>query len=179
MKATPELSRFQDEHARFLELFMMHQCALMELDLERARLALDLVIHEIAVHAAVEDEVLMPIFAARAGKIEGGGPELFHAEHEKLVRLLESLSKQLGELEGEHQVEPRQALALIEMGFTFKHLWDHHSSREDRVFYPVLDRLLGGPEGEAERRDVWARMDGADQAARERLGSPPPPYRVR
>ena len=178
MKASPQLSRFQDEHARFLELFVMHQCALMELDLERARLALDLVIHELTVHAAVEDEILMPIFEQRAGKIEGGGPELFHAEHEKLVRLLASLSEQLGELERKHKVEPREALAVIEGGFTFKHLWDHHSSREDRVFYPVLDRLLGGPECEAQRRAVWARMDQADRAARERLGSPPPPYRV-
>lgn len=178
MTIVPALSRLQEEHARFLELFVMHQCGLMALDLKRARLALDLVVHEIAVHAALEDEVLMPIFEASAGAIEGGRPELFHAEHRKLTSLLALLSVALAGLEGQRTVEPREALALVEMGFTFKHLWDHHTKREDAVFYPKLDQLLGGDEHELERSAVWKRLDAADRAARERLGSPPPPYLV-
>jgi len=169
---------YQDEHDRFVELFVIHQCALMALDLDAARLALDLVIYEIGVHADVEDEVLMPLFAERAGKIEGGGPELFAAEHDKIGRLLADLSVCLAELEELQRVEPRQALALIEKGYTFKHLWDHHTKRENAVFYPALDGLMDGPEGRDELAAVWLRIDEVDAASRARRGDPPAPYRA-
>lgn len=172
------LAAFQEEHERFVELFVMHQCALMALDLKRARLALDLVRYELGVHADVEDEVLMPIFEARAGKIEGGGPELFRAEHDKVGRLLEGLSERLAVLEEARFVQPREALELIEVGFTFKHLWDHHTKRENAVFYPALDALMEGPEGAEELARVWARIDAADAALRARRGEPPPPWRA-
>lgn len=178
MKRSPSLSGFQTDHARFLELFIAHQCALMAMDLEGARLALDLVIFEIGVHADVEDEVLMPIFIERVGRVEGGGPELFQAEHDKIVRLLEKLSVSLDELMQVGTATLRGALALIEMGFTFKHLWDHHTQREDKVFYPVLDQLMSGKAGVREREAVWKRMDAAAIAARKRRGPEPRPYHV-
>ena len=51
---------------------------------------------------------------------------------------------------------PPIALELIERGFTFKHLWQHHSQREDRVFYPTLSRVVGTG---APLRELWVRLD--------------------
>jgi hemerythrin-like domain-containing protein len=178
MESPPDLAAFQADHERFVELFVIFQCALMNLDVSGARLALDLVIYEVGVHADVEDGVLMPIFKARAGRIEGGAPELFEAEHDKIGRLLGDLSRRLVVLERARRVEPREALELIESGFTFKHLWDHHTKRENAAFYPVLDRLMEGEVGSEERARVWASMDAVERASRTRRGGPPPPYRV-
>jgi hypothetical protein len=168
----PGLELFQGGHLRIESLFCQYQCGLMSLDLVEAGAALASMKYELAVHTAVEEQVLLPIFEGLGEPIEGAAPSFFIAEHDKLDRLLGGLCEGLGslvELQASGGLSRAGALLLIEKGFTFKHLFEHHSSREDRALYPAIGASLSS---EARAR-TWKRMDQVEKATRSKLGHPP------
>ena len=168
----PCLSQFQGEHERIVALFRAYQCGLMSLDLTEARCGLEGLRYELAVHMQVEDTVLMPIYKGLKERPEGGSPVFFEKEHEKLKRLLDRLIadlEQLEQLDEAGRLARADALEVIEHGFTFKHLFEHHTSREDKAFYPTIGESMT----EAEREQTWQRMDAVEAGARASLGEPP------
>ena len=156
------LAELQGEHERIEAAYVAYQTALMACDRAGAVRALAGLRQRLAAHAELEDALLMPLFAQEyaARPLEGGSPELFHAEHSKLARLAADLAAALDETPAT-ALTPPVALALIERGFTFKHLWQHHSQREDRVFYPTVARVVGGG---APLRALWAQLDAWSRA---------------
>jgi len=172
MIPTPTLDRFQQEHERLWELLLRYQVALMDGDLALARHAAEFLVYELAVHREVEDRVLLPLFVERGLESEGARLPLFAAEHDKLTRLAGGLVEEierLERLEEEQQLTPRDRLDGIEAAFSFKHLFHHHTEREDAAMYPALGEAVGA----VERAAVWERMDEVEEATRQRLGPPP------
>jgi hypothetical protein len=168
----PSLADFQGEHARMQALFELYQCGLMSLDLREARNGLDGLEYALSVHMEVEDEVLMPIFEALGDHGPGAGPELFKAEHNKMCKLLAGFFDDLQDLQALERagaLTRREALLVIERGFTFKHLFEHHTAREDKAFYPQITASLTP----SEQRETRVRMDEREADARMRLGCAP------
>ena len=172
VESAPSLSLFQDDHDRMMALFRTYQGGLMSLNLREARCGLESLRYELAVHMRVEEEVLMPLYKGLEQQPEGGAPLFFEKEHAKLDRLLGGLFHDLEGLERidcEGGLTREGALLVIEHGFTFKHLFEHHTSREDRAFYPSINESLSP----AEREQAWRRMDEVEANARASLGQPP------
>ncbi|MDF1797778.1 MAG: hemerythrin domain-containing protein [Planctomycetota bacterium] len=174
MAKTPELSRFQDEHERMLEMLTSYQCALMEQDLGLARGCAESLLYEFRVHRGVEDEVLMPLFQELGLEAEGARLELFAAEHEKLGRLALGLVDEVGRLEGLDPAGQRDCLEGIEAAIGFKHLFDHHTKRENAGLYPALGAAVSGEQLD----EVWCRMDAVEERLRLGLGPAPAPVSI-
>jgi hemerythrin-like domain-containing protein len=150
-------SELLNVHERLNELFLLHQEALLRLDLELATGRLRIYERELRAHMRVEEELLMPVYE-RAGKIAGGPPEFFIGEHR---RMLEFLARFAATLEGlkEGSGDPvRRVIRLFDEEATFKSLCDHHDMREGSIFFPALDRVTG----EAERRELVGRCLAAN-----------------
>jgi len=174
MAKTPELSRFQDEHDRIWEMLMSYQCALMEQDLGLARGCAESLFFEFRVHRGVEDEVLMPLFRQLGLEAEGARLELFAAEHEKLGRLALGLVEEVARLEELENFRQRDCLEAIERAFTFKHLFDHHTKRENAALYPALGAAVSGKQ----LAEVWCRMDAVEERLRKSFGPAPAPVSI-
>jgi hypothetical protein len=177
MTISLELSRFQDDHERLWELLFGYQTALMGVELEMARACAESLYYELRVHRGVEDQVLLPLFRELGLESEGARLELFIAEHQKLGKLALGLIEEVERLEAlaaEGELGARDCLAGIEQAFTFKHLFDHHTKRENAAMYPVLCAAVG----DADRAAVWSRMDAAEQELRRQLGPAPAPISI-
>lgn len=149
------LSDLLQDHDELDRLFLCHQEALLSKNLVEAAKWLDRFSHLLAVHLAREEDCLLPAFEALALKIPGGGPELFRAEHRKLAKLLDELRKRVEQLAGGPDLDARSVIELLDSEFTFKHLLQHHDSRERKVLYPVLDSHLD----DARRLELWQAME--------------------
>lgn len=134
------------------ELFLAHQEALLQFDLERAAERLQRYEHELHQHMQIEEELLLPVYA-RAGRIPGGPPEFFTGEHQRMREMLTRITATLGEMQQDSTNLPRRVIALFDEEAMYKSLCQHHDQRERNLFFPTLDRVTG----EAERRDLIAR----------------------
>jgi hemerythrin-like domain-containing protein len=155
----PSFLSLQETHEAIDELFLVHQEALLSLDLARARELLAAFELDLRAHMGVEEELLLPLYR-RAGPIPGGAVELFTAEHRKMLQFLDQFKDVLARLEPEQPDLRRAILALLDLQATFKQLVKHHDLREQNILYPTLDRVTG----EVERRALLERI--ADEAAR-------------
>lgn len=96
-------------------------------------------------HLLIEEELLMPIYTARARPIVGASPQVFHAEHKKIRADLDELARRTEELvtcdAGSCKATLRQYLALLDREYLFKDYLKHHDLRERNALYPELDRI--------------------------------------
>ena len=118
--------------------------------------------------------MLLPLFVERGLESEGAREHLFRAEHEKLGTLATGLVSELDRLDAlaaEGELHPRDRLDGIELTYTLKHLFHHHTEREDAAMYPALGEAIGP----VERAAIWERMDEVEEEVRERLGGAPRP----
>jgi hemerythrin-like domain-containing protein len=139
-----------DNEPQLIARFIDHQLALMSLDLKSARRHFDAFAAEQRRHIRIEEELILPVFAQRAGIIEGGTPDLFLAEHRKIEQSLNDIDARLKKL----PPEPRAALDLIDFEWLFKQLIDHHDTRERNVLYPTLHRITTPQERDELRRAI-------------------------
>jgi hemerythrin-like domain-containing protein len=92
-------------------LFLEHQEALLQLDLERAAGRLQQYEHELHRHMQIEEE-LLPVYA-RAGKILGGPPEFFTGKHQRIRELLRRIVTTLDDMQQDSTNLPRRVIALL------------------------------------------------------------------
>jgi hemerythrin-like domain-containing protein len=144
-------------HERLNELFLLHQEALLRLDLELAAERLRIYERELRAHMRVEEDLLMPVYE-RAGKIAGGPPEFFIGEHRRMLEFLDRFAGALEELKEESGDPARRVIRLFDEEAMFKSLCDHHDMREGAIFFPALDRVTE----EAERRELIGRCFAAN-----------------
>jgi hemerythrin-like domain-containing protein len=144
-------------HERLNELFLLHQEALLRLDLELAAGRLRIYDRELRAHMRVEEDLLMPVYE-RAGKIAGGPPEFFIGEHRRMLEFLDRFAAALEELKEESGDPARRVIRLFDEEAMFKSLCDHHDMRERNIFFPALDRVTE----EAERRELIGRCFAAN-----------------
>ncbi len=134
-------------HEGLAETFFRHQEALMLCDIDRAIEELKRHEANLFAHIQDEEELLLPIYQARTGKIPGGPLELFTGEHKKMKMFIGEFYETLSSLGA---AEPsglrRSIIALFDRQFMYKHLSEHHDLREKNILYPWLDRITSDEE---------------------------------
>ncbi len=146
------LAAFLETHERVRESFLRHQEALLDRDVEAARRHLERHASLLCFHIQEEEIGLLPVYAERAGGIEGGGVELFTAEHRKLESFLREFQEALSGMRPSDHGLRRRILDLLDRQALYKHLLHHHDLRERNVLYPTLERVTTV----AERRKMLA-----------------------
>lgn len=91
-------------------------------------------------HAAEEDSVVVPAYAALGDHPRGGGPELFTADHDTLRKVLGQCEVALGQL-GDAPTRREMVLSLPTL-LRLRSVLEHHDSREERFLYVRLDESL-------------------------------------
>src|SRR5262249_5734447 len=144
-------------HGCLNELFLLHQVALLRLDLELAAGRLRIYERGLRAHMRVEEDLLMPVYE-RAGKIAGGPPEVLIGEHRRMLEFLARFAATLDELKVEGGDPARRVIRLFDEEAMFKSLCEHHDMRERNIFFPALDRVTD----EAERQELIGRCLAAN-----------------
>jgi hemerythrin-like domain-containing protein len=144
-------------HERLNDLFLIHQEALLRLDLEMAAERLRIYERELRAHMRVEEDLLMPVYE-RAGRIAGGPSEFFIGERRRMLEFLARFAATLDELKEESGDPARRVIRLFDEEAMFKSLCDHHDMRERNIFFPTLDRVID----EAERCELISRCLAAN-----------------
>lgn len=107
----------------------------------------------------VEEEALLPLYGERTEIERGGATEFFYLEHGKMRRMLAHFRAELPKLLG--LPDPSRALLkLLDQQATYKHLVEHHDTREEKFLYPSLDRVTS----EDEREELLGRLAAPDRS---------------
>ena len=146
-------SELLELHRQLDELFLEHQCALMQLDLNRAASLLDEYEAQLLAHIRDEEELMIPLYQQRAAAPIGAASEIFLGEHEKLRQFLGLFKQEIAKINQSDDVE-RAALFLIDSQHIFKRLLVHHDTREKKMLYPLLDEVTT----ESERESLFERL---------------------
>jgi hemerythrin-like domain-containing protein len=126
-------------HDRLGQLLEDHQLALIHGDLEAARRLLARFANGIRAHIRHEEDVLLPVYEARAKVTRVGDPETLRDEHRQIDEALLQIEVHTTELHREGGTWEGSVLRLLEEQYRFKRLLKHHNDREDRSLYPLLD----------------------------------------
>jgi hemerythrin-like domain-containing protein len=89
-------------------------------------------------HIALEDQVLLPLYAAKGAETEGGTLTIFHAEHRKLREMVAALARDTEAL-GSSTDLLGSILKLFDQEAMFKGLFSHHADREENLLFPRLE----------------------------------------
>jgi iron-sulfur cluster repair protein YtfE (RIC family) len=141
-----------DVHERLDELFLLHQEALLAIDVPLAAERLLIFEREILAHMRVEEELLLPIYQ-RAGRVLHGPIELYTGEHKRMVEFLAKFKLALSSMQPTPADLERRIIKLFDHQALFKSLVEHHGSREEQLLYPILDRVTS----EEEREELLKR----------------------
>lgn len=96
-------------------------------------------------HIGLEEELLFPEFERLTGMTPQAGPTaVMRHEHRQIEGFLRTLERTIGVSSGEAE-QARESLQRVLV---------HHNAKEEQVFYPTTDRLLG----DAERRALVDRL---------------------
>lgn len=144
----PSFLSLLETHEHLSELFLLHQEALLALDIELALARLNQYEPELRAHMRVEEELLLPVYA-RAGRIQGGPIEFYTGEHRKMLEFLARFNETLEQLRNNPQNLRREIIELFDAQAVFKHLAEHHDQREENILYPTLDKVTSKEERSA------------------------------
>lgn len=144
------LLALMERHTRLDAIFLEHQTAILDRDLKRAAEALSRYSDALAAHMREEEEILLPLYSAKAPQPAGGGTQMFLDEHRKLRALGADLATALASA----TAEPRSILKLLDQETQYKGLLDHHDRRERAFLYPGLDAVTTPDE----RRGILDRL---------------------
>lgn len=128
-------------HRELEDLFTRHQMALLRADYGAARNLLEAYEEGLFTHMKEEEEILVPLYQSRTAHLRGGDAEIFTLEHKKIVEWLNRLKMRL------HRIVPsvpdlKAVIALLDDESQFKKFIEHHSLREDRIFYPEIEKVV-------------------------------------
>lgn len=139
-------------HHALDEMFLLHQEALVDMDLSLAASRLREFETSLLAHMKSEEKLLLPVYA-RAGRIAGGSREMFTGEHKKLLEFISRFYRRLEEMTDSPADMKRRVIELLDDEARFKLLMEHHDSREQSILYPTLDNITTAEE----KRDLLAR----------------------
>lgn len=134
-------------HRMLEETFLCHQETLLSLDIHSASEILARYKPELLTHMKQEEDLLLPLYQARAGKIPGGAVELFLGEHRKMTAFITEFQAALARMRGQGGSQlKRSVISLLDRECMYKSLAEHHNLREKNILYPWLDRITTEPE---------------------------------
>lgn len=139
-------------HEHLNETLLLHQEALLALDLELAFARLKQFESELRAHMRIEEDLLLPVYA-RAGRIQGGPVEFYTGEHKRMLEFLQRFTEKLEQLMRNPKNVKRGIIELFDEQAQFKQLMQHHDMREQSILYPTLDRVTS----EEERRALLVK----------------------
>ncbi len=134
-------------HHELDQLFFEHQVAMLKGDFTRSRSMLMSFEKALLQHMKEEDEILLPLYRQRAAQIRGGDAEIFSGEHLKITEWLNRINLRASRL-SRSDSNWKEIISLFDDEAHFKKYLEHHSIREDRIFYPEVERVLGEKEKE-------------------------------
>lgn len=126
------------EHDELSDVFNNHQRALIMRDIDGAVAMLTTFQNALNRHIAYEDEVLLPLYAAKHAETEGATLPIFHAEHAKLRQMCAKLAQDAINLYDSCDILG-SILKLLDEEALFKGLFTHHAQRETSLLFPRLD----------------------------------------
>jgi hemerythrin-like domain-containing protein len=148
----PSFLSLLEIHEHLNEMLLLHQEALLVLDVGLALERLKQFELELRAHMRVEEDLLLPVYA-RAGRIQGGPIEFYTGEHKRMLEFLARFTENLEALRANPANLKRGILKLFDEQALFKQLMQHHDMREQNILYPTLDKVTS----EEERRDLLSR----------------------
>jgi len=151
-------------HRQLEEIFFRHQAAVLNGDGAQARSLLGDYETGLSIHMREEDEILMPLYRERATPIRGGDAEIFTGEHGKIFERLDVLRLRLSRITLTHS-PAGDILALLDDEAYFKKFMEHHTLRENRIFYPELERVTTPQEKAGLIRLLTFSLGGLDNPA--------------
>jgi hemerythrin-like domain-containing protein len=90
-------------------------------------------------HMDAEDNILLPLYEKHVSPIPAGGAvEFFIHEHHKINRYMDEFYGKSADISGKSV----DLVHLFDKHYKFKHLLDHHHTREDTFLFRLLDRIL-------------------------------------
>jgi hemerythrin-like domain-containing protein len=140
-------SSLEYEHNDLERLFESHQRALIARDIDAALATITAFENQLKWHIGYEEEVLLPLYKAKAGEVEGGMLPIFQAEHRKLRQSAASLAQHTGSLYTVGDMVG-SILNLLDEEALFKGLFNHHALREQNLLFPRLDAVTSETERE-------------------------------
>lgn len=135
-------------HQELDQLFFEHQVALLKGDFPHSRAVLKSFEKALLMHIREEDEILMPLYRQRSEQIRGGDADIFSGEHVKITEWINRINLRVSRL-NRSDANWKEIISLIDDEAQFKKYMEHHSVREDRIFYPEVDRVVEEKEKES------------------------------
>jgi len=140
------ISDLNDFHTYLNQMFLEHQIAIMNDELENAYTRLRFLLKLIKMHISDEEELLIPVYEKLIRPEPPGGAIRFYLrEHKQILRNLNkfvlNLKEWLANLPGQIDI-----VRQFDSYYKFKELLDHHDSRERVFLYRLLDQKLSPKE---------------------------------
>jgi iron-sulfur cluster repair protein YtfE (RIC family) len=132
-------------HQQMDDLFEKHQVAILKGEYTQAKAMLKVFEGALMNHMKEEDEILLPLYRQRAAQIRGGDADVFSEEHKKITEWMSRLNLRSSRL-SRSDSNWKEIIALLDDEAQFKKYMEHHSVREDRIFYPEVDRVVDDKE---------------------------------
>lgn len=139
------VTAFETMHADLDALFLSHQEALLNRDMEEAMQRLLQYQRLLHLHMRHEEEYLIPAFAAgRAGLDNPPGlpAEVYVLEHRKIRERLNNLGQRMRTLCHAAACTARDIIDMLDLECGFKLLVEHHNRREHNLLYPDSNSLI-------------------------------------
>jgi iron-sulfur cluster repair protein YtfE (RIC family) len=135
------------------DLFLSHQRALLQLDLDRASLLLQGYEKELLAHLNDEEQLLIPLYSQRTN-VPSMSLDMVFKEHDTLRHYLRLFKDQLQSMTNSEDIE-RSVLLLLDSQYLFKRLLVLHDTRERKILYPQLNMVTT----DLERQTLFSHLD--------------------
>lgn len=93
-------------------------------------------------HMKLEEDVLFPAFEQATG-MDGGPTAVMRSEHREMLQQLDALAGAITTGNGD---------GFDELARSFMHILDAHSMKEEKILYPMCDRLVSALNAEELKR---------------------------
>ncbi len=126
----------REDHARCDDLYLAAERHAVDGDIPEAGSAFSAFTQAIVHHFAMEENVLFPAFEEASGNTQGPTAVMRH-EHTQMRDMFEAMHITLT------RQDTDQFLALAD---TLLVLMQQHNAKEERILYPMTDRILADPQ---------------------------------
>jgi len=102
-------------------------------------------------HIVWEESILFRLFEQKTGMVHNGPTEVMRRQHRQIGALLEAVHEKVRNHDPNSENQVWALLAALAV----------HNEKEDKIFYPTLDRLLS----DAEKAEAFAAMERVSEEA--------------
>ncbi len=140
---TNQIRTLNQHHLYFDHLILQYQIELMNGDhlasIERFKTIKNLMI----LHMRDEEKLLLPLYIKHISPVPPGGAfEFFISEHHRISRYMDQFEEEFSKWLENDNVGEIELVNHFDFLYKFKHLLEHHHTREDTYLYRLLDRVL-------------------------------------